>query len=120
MNRRSWKVWVAGIALVQLLVIGVQVALWPQPSEAERWAERIRVGLTQEERREWEDGVPTNITCTGIITYVYRFPDGSSLSCSPSASTSDSTNVVVWPGDRVPTLTRLRRTLARAFPILGK
>jgi hypothetical protein len=45
MNRRSWKVWVAGIALVQLLAIGVEVALWPTPSEAEQMAAHIRVGM---------------------------------------------------------------------------
>ena len=33
--RNRWKLWVAGIALVQLLVIGVDVALqWPTRSEA--------------------------------------------------------------------------------------
>src|SRR5713226_6953844 len=50
MERRNWKVWVAGIALVQLLVIGsVVAAMWPDPTEAERKAALIRVGMTLEE-----------------------------------------------------------------------
>jgi hypothetical protein len=50
MKRRSWKVWVAGIALVQLLVIGVDVALlWPEMSEVDELATFVRPGMTEEQ-----------------------------------------------------------------------
>jgi hypothetical protein len=53
MDSRRWKVWVAGIALVQLLVIGVEVALlWPTLSEAEQWANRIDVGMTWDQLKQ--------------------------------------------------------------------
>jgi hypothetical protein len=123
MKRRSWKVWVAGIALAQLLVLGVDVALlWP--SEAEQIASRLREGMTESEVEEAVGGLgPGYVIRTGREIYHPSFDDGSSLAV-----------VMVWSGrlgegyrvgsfEVVPSapahpLTRLRRTLARAFPFL--
>jgi WD40 repeat protein len=47
MKRRSLKVWVAGIALVQMLAIGIDVALlWPEPrGETGRVVSQIGIGM---------------------------------------------------------------------------
>jgi hypothetical protein len=54
--KTRWKLWLIGIALVQLLVIGVDAALlWPMPGEAERDATKLRVGMTARDVRDLID-----------------------------------------------------------------
>lgn len=45
--KARWKLWVAGIALVQTLVVGVDVVLlWPIPSQAEQFLARLHDGMS--------------------------------------------------------------------------
>ncbi len=145
MRHRSWKLWVAGIALVQLLVAGVEVALlWPTPSEAEVSATAIHPGMTIKQVRVLIDD-PNGIHDYGLGRgkLTYCFPDGSELhvfgaalgsrdfrdriviSFGAALASRDFLDGIVIstafsPPDPVPPLTRLRRTLARAFPFLAE
>ena len=129
--RKSWKLWLAGIALVQLLVIGVDVALlWP--SEAERGAALVRKGMT--DSQVWEVlGEPCEgrfrllpMTVKNVFhdeCYCCLFDDGSYLYVSLNGSGERReefrvTNVRTQQPLPAPPLTRLRRTLARIFPAL--
>jgi hypothetical protein len=118
-------VWVAGIALVQLLVIGVDVALlWP--SEAEQIASRLREGMTETEVDKAIAGLGVGYVVSTCRIYHYRwFDDESSLVVVMVRSEPlgqewrvRSFRVVSSAPDQP--LTRLRRTLARAFPFLGE
>jgi hypothetical protein len=130
MKRRSWKVWVAGIALVQALVIGADVAvLWPIPTEAERKAEMIQIGslLSPESAEQLFGPSRWRTGCDGTeVTYsrqIWRFDDGSQLTIDISnRSNTDYSvqDVQSSPARPVPTLTRLRRTLARILPFLAE
>ena len=67
MDRRRWKLWVAGIALMQLLVIGVDAALlWPMPSEAEVVADRLRVGMIEGQARSLLDEGSSHTSVEGL------------------------------------------------------
>jgi hypothetical protein len=117
-------VWVAGIALVQLLVIGVGAALlWP--NEAEAAAARIRKGMTLSEAEEalgrHGGGLGGSMRAQG---YQYPFEDGSCLTLSLVRSGLwepwDVGAFWTEPPTPVHPLTRLRRTLARVIPALGE
>jgi hypothetical protein len=117
--RKRWKLWVAGIALGQLLVIGIDLALlWPTLSDAEHWADRVRMGITQQQRRELARYQWFSAGGMGHDWEGYKFSDGSQLSCYHNLSTDEITGVVVQPRAPVPPLTRLRRILARLIPAL--
>jgi hypothetical protein len=123
MKRRSWKVWVAGIALVLLLGAGAGAALfWSVPSKAEQLAARLRVGMT---------GLEVNEVLLDQQYYLEADPfalrydqdDGSELYVEwdvQDAWPSKVTAIRPTPLPTDPPLTRLRRTLARAFPFLAE
>jgi hypothetical protein len=124
MKRRSWKVWVAGIALMQLLVIEIDaVLLWPEPpSEAEKWAERIRGGMSDADR------VALFRHCCGgggtlnSFVNLYSFQDRSELvigGMRGSDEMEEMQSVRATPAHPIPPLTRLHRALARVFPFLA-
>jgi hypothetical protein len=137
-----WKVWVAAIALVQLLVIGVDVVLlWPMPSEAEQVAECIREGMTDEQWAELRSRHLSGFVAShGISSENFYFDDGSHLHVGklnhfPDLAIPLDPGRGTWPmpkqpqpvplpyseilsidastAETVPPLTRLRRTLAR-------
>jgi hypothetical protein len=126
--KTRWKVWVAGIALAQLLVIGVDVALlWP--SEAKVAAERVRPGMSELEVSSSFDGriYRQCVEALGYKAFLYQFADRSCLCVGMNwAETVDGehifrvTSVRNSPPPPVHPLTRLRRTLARALPFLGE
>src|SRR5437660_1440712 len=129
MNRGHWKVWVAGIVLVQLLVIVVAVLLWPTPCEAEWWAALIRVGMTEEEAKGVLGSEPSEFLPrsprSGPYRLTWTFGDDSTLCvCSDRNEKILPPMMVnridVWRPTPVPPLTSLRRTLARALPFLGE
>src|SRR5258708_2146355 len=83
MYRGRWKLWVAGIALAQLLVIGAAVALvWP--SEAEWVTAKIEVGMRRDQ--VWEVVFPPpsvpqpSLTFFDESPWVFNYADGSILS----------------------------------------
>jgi hypothetical protein len=129
MNRRRWKLWVAGIALVQLLVIGVDVALlWPMPSEAKRSSALVEVGMEWQRAKEL---IPTGEIgpmvfrpdglggVLGPPHVVWIYSDSSQLGVYLDLSASRVTSVVyIPPSQPVPPLIRLRRTLTRIIPAL--
>jgi hypothetical protein len=130
MDRRRWKLWVAGIAFVQLLVIGADVALlWPPPpSEAERMAAHIRVGMPHDQVRRvlaWYKTFDTPEVGGRWGTWC-RFEDGSSLYVGvpgglwPRDTTLTVNSVCTEPPPYIHPLTRLRRPLARVLPFLGE
>ena len=126
MKRRSWKIWVAGIALAQLLVVGVEVALlWPDRSEAEEAAAPIQVGMTAEQYQEVHKSI-ANSRWTEIVggssyeAYDYMFDDGSRLVVTVQPINGAVTSIRASASKTVPPLTRLRRTLARALPFLAE
>jgi hypothetical protein len=131
--RKRWKLLAAGLALELLLVVGLAVAvLWPSPpSVAEREAMAIRAGMTPDQVKKAVDSLPDTggrtIAVAGAIgepselsKWVYN--DGSWLSFEYERE-GDARRVrgihVTRPSRNDP-LTRLRRTLALAFPFLGK
>ena len=124
MRRRSWKVWVAGIALVQSLVIGVDIALlWPTPTEADRMAAMIHKGMAMSFVAEMEEMQPVgwatrDASGRGLSRFSARnFGDGS---CILVLYDQDSRVASVATGPTDAPLTRLHRTLARVLPLLGE
>jgi hypothetical protein len=119
---KRWRLWLAGIGLVQLLVIGIEMALlWPMPSEAEQWAERVRTGITPQQRRELASALLFNVGSKSMgYLERYKFPDGSQLSFIYDSYADEIRDVTMRPGEPVPPLTRLRRALARLIPALGE
>jgi hypothetical protein len=127
MKRRTWKVWVAGIALAQVLVLGVDMALlWP--CEAEMAAVRLEVGTPMEQTMKVvhaREGPysrmifsePGEAVIIGPAHWI--FDDSSNLFV-----TFDSENRVVSvhpePPSPIHPLTRLRRTLGRILPFLAE
>ncbi len=138
MRHRSWKIWIAGIALAQLLVIGVDVALlWP--SEAEQMARRIHKGMTCAQVLEVAGGpdpdakeffsphfIFPNFRNEGLTEeeFGYIFEDGSrlyiGLACLDHGKRLEFPvlDVRTQPPPRVDPLTYLRRTLSRLIPAL--
>jgi hypothetical protein len=125
--RQRWKAWVVGIALAQLLIIGVDAAmLWP--SEAEKALARIHEGMTMEEVEGILGGpayrIMQSLTVSvyepiqrvgiwkrevgTIIILFYGIVDVDERVCETSFQ----------PASPIPPLTRLRRTLARIIPVL--
>ena len=128
MNRRSWKVWVAGISLAQLLVIDVDVAVLI-PSEAERAAAKIEVGMTWEQATQLLPALSTTLgERVSIVAYRVPVPlsgpffeffdDGSVLTVT--LDVSGACVETIQPTRATHPLTRLRRTLARVFPALAE
>jgi hypothetical protein len=119
--------WVAGIVLVQLLVIEVDVALlWP--SEAKVAAERVHLGMSEQEVSSSFDSRIYR-ECVQSLSYkgfCYCFSDGSCLYVKMHwHEVVDGECVFRVTSIRhyslpVPPLTRLRRTLARALPFLAE
>jgi hypothetical protein len=138
MKRRSWKVWVAGIALVQALVILFDEAvLWPMPSEAEQQVASVAVGMSQWEvlvmflspgdhtPRHGRSGEPLPRTTIIADNYscLLEFQDGSQLHVTfgrRRGFDQHVTSISTTPAAPVHPLTRLRRTLARVFPFLAE
>jgi hypothetical protein len=148
MNRRRWKVWVAGIALVQLLVIGVEVALlWPDPpSEVEEKAALIRVGMSWKEALDRMCSVTPASELRLVPVARLHERDGVGVIVGMRWLLSDSSEVRLTfesyvqpdvpsyirqvettppppyspPPPPIHPLTRLRRTLARALPFIGE
>jgi hypothetical protein len=120
--RYRWKAWVAGIATVQLLLIGIEVALWPTPSEAERFATHLQEGMPTEHARTILGGrVWSGPGSMGASGYFCTFEDGSSLTLTVDGKRGSGkpyrvTSIRIYPGG--PLLNRLGRTLARLIPAL--
>jgi hypothetical protein len=122
MKRRSWNVWVAGIALVQLLVLGVDVAMLPPTAfEAEQWADRIQQGMVDAQWDEVERRFGFGEAPFGSAgVFLHCFADGSRLTISRNPFGNGRPYVVVGTQPPTPThpLASLRRTLARMLPFL--
>jgi hypothetical protein len=124
--RLRWKVWLAGIALAQLLVVGVEVALWPTPSEAERLATRVRLGMTKDEARRALDGYDPYELRGWDSGFWCHFADQSDLNvglrrdAGPKGVRDTVSFIHTGTAPPEPPLTRLRRTLARVFPFLAE
>jgi hypothetical protein len=130
MKRRPLAL-ILGLAVLLLLAVG---ALWPVRSEAERKAALLHVGMTEEEivnivrpdrgpriLRSSDNGLAKSLSKSygdGSALFVEFDPepivDGMPLNAIRAAYIDTS------PPPTVPPLTRLRRTLARAFPFLGE
>jgi hypothetical protein len=127
MTRRR-RILLLGLAVLLLLAGGLVAAvLWPTPSEGEQWAAKFRVGMALEQA--WDEfhedvgWLPGNIG--GGSTYGRWCKDGSFVILTinwPEQSRGRAivTAIVTTPPDPVHPLTRLRRTLALAFPFQGK
>jgi hypothetical protein len=122
MKRRNWKVWVAGIALAQLLIVEVDAALLiPSPqSKAEQAASQITIGMVVGKRfalpgASWGGGFGT----MQLWHERYSFNDGSILWVGVNSEDA-ITSVTVSRAEPIHPLTRLRRALARVFPFLGE
>jgi hypothetical protein len=109
MKGRHWKSWIAGIALAQLVVLGVVVAmLWPMPSEAEQAAARLCEGM------KWH-AIEESLRSKQIISdrtsarYWWRHPDGSALLVSWD-----------WDGAGEQILVSFRATAAAPVPALDR
>jgi hypothetical protein len=120
-----------GLAVLVLLSVGIgAVLLRPMPSEADVAAERVRVGMTEDQARSLFD---KSIYCQtsealGCKGFVYCFADHSNL-CFMTHWAEVAEGVQVFrvtsistqpPYPPVPPLTRLRRVLARLLPDLGE
>jgi hypothetical protein len=120
-------VWVAGIALVLMLLLGVVVSLlWPEPRcEAGRVASQIRIGMMYTDAVAVMDLNKSNqsIDRGDHKTFAYRcFKDDSTIIVN-----WDLSGRISWvraglprPNPPVHPLTRLRRTLARALRFLAE
>jgi hypothetical protein len=128
---------VLGLALVLLLALGVEVAvLWP--NEAELKAAAIQAGMPYAQARAMLGPFTLEETSgfyqkreDGVLIppdghYLWVFSDGSRLTLRIEHDVSANPTVVrrvetITPPTRpVHSLTRLRRTLARALPFLGE
>lgn len=122
--RGSWKVWVAGIALVQLLIIGVDAALlWPTPSHAQQAALRIRVGMTDKQWREATkgliDGIPhSDCRWDTHVMASYHFGDGSYLCVTIQPPGGVVSEISVLQLEHVAPPPFWRRIMARLIPSL--
>jgi hypothetical protein len=122
------------LALVALLAAGTGVALlWPTPSEAERMAERIEVGMTFRQVAKVVPPPPQGRWSANFLGDPFEIgwdqDDGSTLFIEfATPEEGELMNgkfarvaaVRTTPPPPVHPLTRLRRTLARAFPFLGE
>ncbi len=128
--KQSWKPWLTGIALVQLLVVGIHLAmLWPMPSEAERVATLLHEGMTDTRAREVVGSRPSlavaspgggeDVLPATTLTLYWRFADGSQLSVACGAYRLVRT-IETSPAAPLPPLTRLRRALARILPFASE
>jgi hypothetical protein len=127
---------VLGIALVQLLIVGVDVAMWPTFSEAKRAAVLVREGMTFDQVQERIGLIQMYVDYASIAKehpgewispivsndYLRKFPDGSKLILTipwdEQMIPSRVTHLVIISPPHVPPLTRLRRTFARLIPAL--
>jgi hypothetical protein len=130
-----------GLAAVLLLAFGLGASLlWPTPSEAERMASQLRVGMTMGQVgrvNEYLGGSDPLILTSGRVVapgeFTSRivfddpgrsergivFNDGSSIIITLSEN-GPVASIRTTPPEPVSPLTRLRRTLARALPFLGE
>jgi hypothetical protein len=111
---------VAGIALVQLFILGTDLSLWPLLGEAEQAASRVNVGMAG---GRWRDLVGGTLRATGLIKrgklHSYRFGDGSTLWVATNdEGTLEATKV--WPPAPLHPMTCLRLRLACVLPFLGE
>jgi hypothetical protein len=126
MKRRNWKMWAAGIALVIVFATGVgQSLLWPMQSEAEQKAALIHEEMTWDQVLEllgprWSRRDPPADEfgwkqCDKSFLKVAFGPSEERVRCVVSVSAEPPLRY-----HRIHLLTRLRRTLARAFPFLAE
>jgi hypothetical protein len=120
-----------GLALVLLLAVGVGVGvavLWPRPSNAERAADMIEVGMTLGQVQE-VIGNPGASSLERVLAGKrvftsnswFTFSDGSTVVVAYRFDGAIDQSVVVHFVSVPPRpLDRLRRTLAHLFPPLGK
>jgi hypothetical protein len=126
--RKRWKVWATGLALALLLAAGAGAALlWPTPNEAERMAALIRPGMKWGEVEAVLGPPPMKVVGADVVggpanAFGWSQSDGSMLifSFGPHGERFGQVmEIRTRPPAPVPPLTRLRRTLARAFPFLA-
>jgi hypothetical protein len=133
MSRRR-LILLLGLAVL-LLALGLDTALpRPVPSDAERAAVKVEAGMTlpqaQEAAAAKAPGLIPHSSMwgpdpreEGPEDYLCFYGDGSALVITFGPAREGGRRVVAvapTPPDPVHPLTRLRRTLARAFPFLGK
>jgi hypothetical protein len=140
MSRRR-RTLLLGLALVAMLTAGVGAALlWPTPSDAEQMASQLRVGMTMGQVGQVSEylggsdpfiltsgrAVPPGRSSTlitfddpGRSTRGVVFLDGSSITIAIDGGGLIG-HIKTTPPAPIHPLTRLRRTLARAFPFLGE
>jgi hypothetical protein len=122
---KRWKLWVAGIALGQLLVIGIDVALlWPMPTQAEALFPLFCTGMSEAEAKSvLGDGCEGGEFCACAKMYARSFEDRSLLLVILREHKDGTFTVsfaeVISPAPVSP-LTRLRHILARLIPALGE
>ena len=128
MNRRS-LILLLGTVLVLLLGL-----LWSMPSEAQRAAWTMHLGMTWQQvdsqmgqhvkRYPSHDGHPSLLGLKRLV--VYTFGDGSTLGVTLQRPSQEETavfrvtSIETAPPPPAHPLTCLRRTLARALPFLGE
>jgi hypothetical protein len=128
MNRRR-RILLLGLALLLLLAAGVgKATLSPMPSQAERRASTLRLGMTLDQASSLCD--KDNLVWSAITSLMSsrnsfhcRFADGSCLTVRGQRSWGDGPEFRISSLETTPPdhpLTRLRRSLARVLPFLGE
>jgi hypothetical protein len=132
MRRRRWKLWAAGLALVALLAGGLAVTvLWPTPSQAEQAGANIDLGMSWEEAREVVRSAPgaSDVALALVVAHKavepsrpwhWTFADGSTLTVHHDHTDDRVSSVRTTPATPVHPFDRMRGTLSRLFPALGK
>jgi hypothetical protein len=122
---KNWKLWLAGILLVQLLVVGVDVVmLWPTQSYAEQAASQVKSGMTEDDVDKLISSYWVNTSMgrdTRVSDHVqlcHRLGDGSILIVTSDPRSGRVVSAHSWNPVKTHPLTRLRRTLAHLIPAL--
>jgi hypothetical protein len=115
------------LAVLLLLAVGLGLAiLWPMPSEAEKDAASIRVGMTPGQVHEVIETLPSTrlrLMSAGedgvVIGISYDDESGMSIWYVGEGGSLRVREVEVFAPPPVHPLTRLRRTRARVLPFLA-